>query len=142
VPEPRLFFRFTVRTTVSVAMWEIVIITTRKMESWMMPPFIKKFWRIFARASNVRTLIFMKKIIHLIGTTGWISLAVTLYNPGFGQSPLSKPNIIYIYADDLGYAEIEPYGQAKIKTPNLAKLSQTGMKFTNHYTSTPVCAPA
>lgn len=54
----------------------------------------------------------------------------------------SKPNIIYIYADDLGYGEIEAYGQLKIKTPNLNKLRLEGMKFTSHYTSSPVCAPA
>lgn len=62
----------------------------------------------------------------------------------FAQSPAKtkRPNIIYIYADDLGYAEIEAYGQLKIKTPNLNKLRQEGMKFTDHYTSTPVCAPA
>lgn len=53
-----------------------------------------------------------------------------------------KPNIIYIYADDLGYGEIEPYGQEKIKTPNLSKLAEKGMTFTQHYTSMPVCAPA
>lgn len=58
------------------------------------------------------------------------------------QKANSKPNIIYIYADDLGYGEIEAYGQLKIKTPNLNKLRQEGIKFTNHYTSTPVCAPA
>lgn len=54
----------------------------------------------------------------------------------------STPNIIYIYADDLGYGEIESYGQLKIKTPNLNRLREEGMKFTNHYTSMPVCAPA
>lgn len=53
-----------------------------------------------------------------------------------------SPNIIYIYADDLGYGEIEPYGQTKISTPNLNRLREEGMKFTNHYTSMPVCAPA
>lgn len=53
-----------------------------------------------------------------------------------------RPNIIYIYADDLGYGELEAYGQLKIKTPNLNKIRKEGMKFTNHYTSTPVCAPA
>ena len=52
------------------------------------------------------------------------------------------PNIIYIYADDLGYGEIGPYGQQKIRTPNLDRMAGEGMKFTQHYTSTPVCAPA
>ena len=58
------------------------------------------------------------------------------------QSKKSTPNIIYIYADDLGYGELEAYGQLKIKTPNLNKLRAEGIQFTNHYTSTPVCAPA
>lgn len=54
----------------------------------------------------------------------------------------SHPNIIYIYADDLGYGELGCYGQQKIKTPNLDRMAKEGMRFTQHYTSTPVCAPA
>ncbi len=53
-----------------------------------------------------------------------------------------KPNIIYIYADDLGYGELGCYGQEKIRTPNLDKLAAEGIKFTQHYASAPVCAPA
>ncbi|WP_290789977.1 arylsulfatase [Flavihumibacter sp. UBA7668] len=52
------------------------------------------------------------------------------------------PNIIYIYADDLGYGELGCYGQTKIKTPHLDRMASEGMRFTQHYTSTPVCAPA
>ena len=54
----------------------------------------------------------------------------------------TKPNIIYIYADDLGYGELGSYGQEKIKTPNLDRLSGEGMRFTQHYSGSPVCAPA
>jgi arylsulfatase len=53
-----------------------------------------------------------------------------------------KPNIIYILADDLGYAELGCYGQEKIETPNIDALAKNGMRFTQHYTSSPVCAPA
>lgn len=53
-----------------------------------------------------------------------------------------SPNIIYIYADDLGYGELGSYGQEKIQTPNLDRLAAEGIRFTRHYTSTPVCAPA
>lgn len=56
----------------------------------------------------------------------------------FAQSP----NIIYIYADDLGYGELGSYGQQKIKTPQLDRMAAEGMRFTQHYTGTPVCAPA
>lgn len=53
-----------------------------------------------------------------------------------------KPNIIYILADDLGYAELGCYGQEKIETPNIDALAENGMRFMQHYTSSPVCAPA
>ena len=53
-----------------------------------------------------------------------------------------KPNIIYILADDLGYAEVGVYGQKKIETPNIDALAKEGMRFTQHYSSAPVCAPA
>ncbi|MFP4190722.1 MAG: arylsulfatase [Candidatus Hydrogenedentota bacterium] len=52
------------------------------------------------------------------------------------------PNIIYIYADDLGYGELGCYGQEKIRTPRIDELAEQGMRFTDHYTGAPVCAPA
>jgi arylsulfatase len=52
------------------------------------------------------------------------------------------PNIIYILADDLGYAELGCYGQKKIKTPNLDRLAAEGLRFTQHYCGSPVCAPS
>lgn len=58
------------------------------------------------------------------------------------QGGTRKPNIIYIYADDLGYGELGSYGQTKILTPHLDRMAREGMRFTQHYTSTPVCAPA
>ena len=57
-------------------------------------------------------------------------------------STSATPNIIYIYADDLGYGELGSYGQTKIKTPHLDRMAAEGIRFTQHYTSTPVCAPA
>ncbi len=53
-----------------------------------------------------------------------------------------KPNIVYILADDLGYAELGCYGQKKIKTPNIDKLATEGMRFMQHYSGNPVCAPS
>ncbi len=60
--------------------------------------------------------------------------------PG-GKLP-ATPNIIYILADDLGYGELGSYGQTKIETPHLDALAGSGMRFTQHYTGSPVCAPA
>ena len=45
-------------------------------------------------------------------------------------------------ADDLGYGELGCYGQEKIRTPNIDRLAQQGLRFTQHYTGAPVCAPA
>ncbi|HEC02152.1 MAG TPA: twin-arginine translocation signal domain-containing protein, partial [Phycisphaerales bacterium] len=53
-----------------------------------------------------------------------------------------KPNIIFIMADDLGYKELGCYGQQKIKTPNVDLLASEGMRFTDYYTGSAVCAPA
>lgn len=54
----------------------------------------------------------------------------------------SKPNIIYILADDLGYADVGIYGQTKFDTPNIDKLAKEGMLFTQHYAGSTVCAPS
>lgn len=64
---------------------------------------------------------------------------MTVSSLALGQQ---KPNVIYIYADDLGYGELGIYGQTKIKTPFLDAMAKEGIRFTQHYTSAPVCAPA
>lgn len=53
-----------------------------------------------------------------------------------------KPNVIYILADDLGYGDIEPYGQKIIKTPHLTQMAHEGMLFTQHYAGSTVSAPS
>lgn len=54
----------------------------------------------------------------------------------------TKPNIIFILADDLGYRELGSYGQKIIQTPHLDKLSEQGIRLTRHYSGSPVCAPS
>ena len=53
-----------------------------------------------------------------------------------------QPNIIFIFADDLGYGELGSYGQQKIETPNLDALAAKGKRFTSFYSGTSVCAPS
>ncbi|MCF8262434.1 MAG: arylsulfatase [Melioribacteraceae bacterium] len=53
-----------------------------------------------------------------------------------------KPNVIYILADDLGYGDLSCYGQDKFKTKNIDKLANEGMRFTQHYSGSTVCAPS
>lgn len=52
-----------------------------------------------------------------------------------------RPNIIYIMADDLGYADLSGYGRKDYQTPHLDKLAAQGMKFTAAYAAAPVCTP-
>jgi arylsulfatase A len=51
-------------------------------------------------------------------------------------------NVVFIIADDLGWGELGCYGQTKIPTPNLDRLASQGMRFTQHYSGAPVCAPS
>ena len=53
-----------------------------------------------------------------------------------------KPNIIFIMADDLGYGDLGCYGQKEIKTPRLDRLASEGMRFTDFYAGSTVCAPS
>lgn len=53
-----------------------------------------------------------------------------------------KPNIVFILADDMGYNELGCYGGKVIETPNIDQLAKEGMKFSNHYTGSNICAPS
>lgn len=55
---------------------------------------------------------------------------------------LPRPNIVFILVDDLGYGDLGSYGQDLIKTPNLDRLAQEGMRFTDHYAGSTVCGPS
>ena len=61
---------------------------------------------------------------------------------GCSRGPARPPNIVFILADDLGYNELGCYGQEKIRTPNIDRLAAEGMRFTQHYSGSPVCAPS
>jgi len=54
----------------------------------------------------------------------------------------SKPNIVFILADDLGWSDLPVYGNKFNEAPNLTRLAHDGMIFTNAYSASPVCSPA
>ena len=54
----------------------------------------------------------------------------------------TKPNVVWIMADDLSYGDLGCYGQKLIQTPNLDRLAQEGMRFTQCYSGSTVCAPS
>ncbi len=52
------------------------------------------------------------------------------------------PNVVIIYADDLGYGDVSAYGATELSTPNMDKLAQGGVRFTNGYSSSATCSPS
>ena len=68
-------------------------------------------------------------------------LGSTAAFPLSAQRP-AKPNIVLILADDLGYGDLGCYGQKQIATPNLDRLAAEGIRFTQAYAGSTVCAPS
>jgi arylsulfatase A-like enzyme len=58
------------------------------------------------------------------------------------QQPASRPNILLIQADDLGYGDLSAYGQSRFETPMLDRLAREGIRFTQYYSGSTVCAPS
>ena len=54
----------------------------------------------------------------------------------------SVPNVVIIFADDLGYGDLACFGHPTIATPNLDRMAAEGMKFTQFYSAAPVCTPS
>jgi hypothetical protein len=76
-------------------------------------------------------------------TSRWrscLALAIFLAMPAWADA--RPPNVVFILADDLGYGDIGPYGQARIRTPRLDRMAREGTRFTQFYAGSPVCAPS
>lgn len=58
------------------------------------------------------------------------------------DEPADRPNIIYVMADDLGYGDLGCYGQKQIQTPNIDRMASEGVRFTDYYAGSTVCAPS
>jgi arylsulfatase A-like enzyme len=61
---------------------------------------------------------------------------------GCGKSLPAKPNVVLIMVDDLGYGDLGSWGQKEIQTPNIDRMATQGMRFTDHYAGSTVCAPS
>lgn len=57
-------------------------------------------------------------------------------------SAQTKPNIVLIYADDLGYGDLSSYGATHVKTPNIDRVAAKGLRFTNAHASSATCTPS
>ena len=82
------------------------------------------------------------KLTYTVSLTQLINVGTSVAASNRIAPPSIKPNIIYIIADDLGYGDLGCYGQKIIDTPNIDRLCAEGMKFTDHYSGSTVCAPS
>ncbi len=82
-----------------------------------------------------------KKVMYLIFLILVVACGEKKENKEVKQT-VAKPNIVYLLADDLGYGDLSSYGQTKFKTPNIDALATRGIKFTQHYSGSSVCAPS
>ncbi|GAB3800460.1 sulfatase [Spirosoma humi] len=70
-----------------------------------------------------------------------LSLILTTANVLLAQKAVRKPNFVIILADDLGYGDIGTFGATDVRTPNIDRLATNGLKFTDFYSTSPVCTP-
>lgn len=80
--------------------------------------------------------VFISAIIGMTGGMGNVLAAEQSANQ------LNKPNVVIILADDLGYGDLGIYGHPIVKTPNIDKLAQEGVRFSQYYAPAPLCSPS
>jgi arylsulfatase A len=75
--------------------------------------------------------------------TSLLMVFAAVLSVGFRETSAAdaKPNLIYIMLDDAGYGDLSCYGQKRFKTPNIDRLAAEGLRFTDHYSGSTVCAP-
>lgn len=86
--------------------------------------------------------MFSAKLIRQSYALAAIFLTVASVCPSKAATVSDRPNIIYIMADDLGWGDLGCYGQKRIHTPNLDTMASEGMRFTQVYAGSTVCAPS
>ncbi len=72
---------------------------------------------------------------------GCVDKKATKDSPESGVAP-TKPNIVIIYVDDLGYGDVGAYGATQVKTPNIDNLAKGGLRFTDAHSSAATCSPS
>src|SRR6516165_9836811 len=86
------------------------------------------------------TVNFTRRNLLRTAATGGAALAVAATTgPSDAQAPARRPNIVFILADDMGYADVSCYGRRDLVTANIDRIAAQGAKFTQAYANSPVC---
>jgi arylsulfatase A-like enzyme len=80
-----------------------------------------------------------RKLLQTAAAGGAALAAAANVGPSIAQTPARRPNIVFILADDLGYADISCYGRPDLITPNIDRIAAQGTRFTQAYANSPVC---
>jgi arylsulfatase A-like enzyme len=81
-------------------------------------------------------------LVKLVSLLAWVGLLLVAAERAAGAEQAPRPNVIMVLADDLGYGEVGCYGQRQIRTPNIDRLAAEGVRFTQCYAGSTVCAPS
>jgi arylsulfatase A-like enzyme len=77
----------------------------------------------------------MKRKLLVVAALSWLAVIAAQ-----AAAP-SRPNIVFIMSDDVGYGDLVSYGATKVKTPNLDRLAREGLRFTDAHSPASVCTP-
>jgi arylsulfatase A len=85
----------------------------------------------------------MKPVLAILAVSLWASpLFASAGQPPAPRAAKDRPNVVIIFADDLGYGDLACYGHPTIRTPNLDRMARQGMRFTSFYVAESVCTPS
>ena len=84
----------------------------------------------------------MKKLLFLIAVSFFAACHTAPDEKNIAEQKKGKPNIIIFFTDDMGYGDLGCYGNSNIRTPNIDKLANEGIKLTSFYAAAPVCTPS
>jgi arylsulfatase A-like enzyme len=87
---------------------------------------------------NAMTDFTRRRLLRTAAEGAALTFAATT-TPSSAQSPARRPNIVFILADDMGYADLSCYGRPDILTPNIDRIAAQGTRFTQAYANSPVC---
>jgi len=76
-----------------------------------------------------------RKFIYLI-------ILVALFAPAASHAKVARPNIVLVFIDDMGWGDFSCFGNTDVKTPNIDRLAEEGLRFEQFYVNSPICSPS